>query len=372
MTHGEQRMSHPSLVGVMKRACTPRNENSWERCNAQGGGLLDESLDFLNSSCTTSDHDVGDRSRAPVSWSASSAEPRSSAFVPLQKRPAEEKRERKRQAEETRQDERAQHVRPNYDSTIHHTDLLCSTSIAPESTSMHLSSRQLTSPSLKTLSSSCNAMDKGIFPGMMPTTTPTSVLGCAIAIPSCFSRLHMDEGILCNVPPLTPSSGHLVLHSLNFSNSNVGGGAASKRTLEEPRALCNSSLHLPFELACGDEPDTESRGAHTLSKSRGAEFHDERVGIYPRRKVTDTNSPRIRNQPPLVVSLDSIKPLFDRPLSDAAKTLGISVTSLKAVCRRLGLERWYVVISSSRMSRLSFLVVEYLSLVLCSPEIEVW
>jgi len=339
-----------SQSGVMKRA-SARDENSWERCNVQGGGLLDESLDFLNSSGTASDQDVGARSRAPVSWSASSAEPRSSAFVPLQKRPAEEQRQRKRQAEEPRQDERAQHVRPNYDSTIHHTDLLRSTYIAPETTSMHLSSRQLTSPSLQTLSSSCNAMDTGIFPGIMLSNTPMSVLGCAIAIPSCFSRLHMDEGILCNVPPLTPSSGHLVLHNLNFPNSNVGGGAASKRTLEEPRALSNSSLHLPFEHARGDEPDTKSRGAYKLLNASGTELHEaERVGIYPRRKVTDTHSPRIRNQAPLVVSLDSIKPLFDRPLSDAAKTLGISVTSLKAVCRRLGLERWYVVISVECLS----------------------
>jgi hypothetical protein len=208
--------------------------------------------------------------------------------------------------------------------------------------SVHSPARDFAFPSLLTLPSSCHSIDTGSFPNIPLPTTPTSVLNGAIAVPGYFSRLHREEGILCNVPPVTQPSGHLMLHPINSPNFNVGstsGGAAS--TFEEPRALSTSSSHRPFEHARGDEPDTKSRGAYKLLNASGTELHEaERVGIYPRRKVTDTQSPRIRNQAPLVVSLDSIKPLFDRPLSDAAKALGISVTSLKAVCRRLGLDRW--------------------------------
>ena len=338
-------------------------ENSWERCNAQGGGLLDESLDFLNSSGTTSTH-AANAEATEATLPATAA--------PLPKRLAESTRSKKRPAEETRQDEGIKHVRPKlHDSRMQHTDLVRSTSTAPQGCSavaQHLDLAELQStgtgdcllsvrspardvafPSLLRLPSSCHSIDTGSFPNIPLSTNPTSVLNGAIAVPGYFSRLHMEEAILCTVPPMTQSCGHLMLHPINSPDFNAGstsgGGAAS--TFEEPRALSTSSSHRPFEHARDNEPDTESRGAYTLLNASGTELHEaERVGIYPRRKVTDTHSPRTRNQAPLVVSLDSIKPLFDRPLSDAAKTLGISVTSLKAVCRRLGLERWYVVMSS--------------------------
>jgi len=340
--------------GRRERGRMGNKENSWERCNTQGGGLLDESLDFLNSSVTTSTH---------TATLSSSEATLPSTTAPLPKRLAT--RPKKRPAEETRQDEGIKHVCPNlHDSRIQDTDLVRSVSAAPPGCSVvakHFNlaqvqttgtgdcllsvqspARELAFPSLLTLPASCHSIDTGCFPNIPFSNTPTSVLNGAIAVPGYFSRLHMEEGILCNVPPVTQSSGHLMLHPINSTNFKVGstsGGAAS--TFEEPRALSTSSSHRPFEHARGDEPDTESRGAYKLLNASGTELHEaERVGIYPRRKVTDTHSPRIRNQAPLVVSLDSIKPLFDRPLSDAAKTLGISVTSLKAVCRRLGLERW--------------------------------
>jgi len=40
------------------------------------------------------------------------------------------------------------------------------------------------------------------------------------------------------------------------------------------------------------------------------------------------------------VDLESIEPLFDLPQKDAAKELGISLTALKQVCRKLGVDRW--------------------------------
>ena len=38
--------------------------------------------------------------------------------------------------------------------------------------------------------------------------------------------------------------------------------------------------------------------------------------------------------------MDAIKALFGLPQKDAAKALGISLTALKQVCRKLGVDRW--------------------------------
>ena len=38
---------------------------------------------------------------------------------------------------------------------------------------------------------------------------------------------------------------------------------------------------------------------------------------------------------PIVVTRDALEPLFDRPLRQAAKSLHISATALKSICRKL-------------------------------------
>ena len=58
------------------------------------------------------------------------------------------------------------------------------------------------------------------------------------------------------------------------------------------------------------------------------------VGIVPRHKPQ--NAQVGANHRAVVINWDSIKPLFGMPLCDAAKSLGISFTSLKTICRRLG------------------------------------
>ena len=65
------------------------------------------------------------------------------------------------------------------------------------------------------------------------------------------------------------------------------------------------------------------------------------VRIFPRRKVGEesTLAPK-KNRSPVCFDMMSISPFFDVPQSDAAKNLGISLTALKQVCRKLGLSRW--------------------------------
>ena len=47
-----------------------------------------------------------------------------------------------------------------------------------------------------------------------------------------------------------------------------------------------------------------------------------------------------KGRAPLQVDMESIKPLFGLPQKDAATMLGISLTALKQVCRKLGVQRW--------------------------------
>jgi hypothetical protein len=47
-----------------------------------------------------------------------------------------------------------------------------------------------------------------------------------------------------------------------------------------------------------------------------------------------------RGRPPVKVDLEELQSKFDRPQPEAAQALGISLTCLKLVCRRLGLKRW--------------------------------
>jgi len=61
------------------------------------------------------------------------------------------------------------------------------------------------------------------------------------------------------------------------------------------------------------------------------------VWLFPRRKNGQGASTSTeKGRPPLKVGIESIQPLFGLPQKDAAKALGISLTALKQVCRKLG------------------------------------
>ncbi|EKX42779.1 hypothetical protein GUITHDRAFT_111149 [Guillardia theta CCMP2712] len=62
----------------------------------------------------------------------------------------------------------------------------------------------------------------------------------------------------------------------------------------------------------------------------------ESVTVIPRTRVGAPIPAPIE----VTLNLDTIRPLFTMKQEDAAKQLRISVTSLKAVCRQLGIARW--------------------------------
>ena len=67
------------------------------------------------------------------------------------------------------------------------------------------------------------------------------------------------------------------------------------------------------------------------------------VRIFPRRKAGENSvmGPSLqKGRAPLKFDRNSIQPLFAMPQKDAARMLGISVTALKKVCRKLGIPTW--------------------------------
>jgi hypothetical protein len=70
------------------------------------------------------------------------------------------------------------------------------------------------------------------------------------------------------------------------------------------------------------------------------------VKLFPRRKKQNSGEsesllkPRARGTSPLVFTRKTIEDLFSVSQNHAAEKLGVSATSLKKICRQLGISRW--------------------------------
>jgi hypothetical protein len=64
-----------------------------------------------------------------------------------------------------------------------------------------------------------------------------------------------------------------------------------------------------------------------------------RVHLFPRRKAGDTMFPE-KGRLPVKVDRETIQTMFGMPQPDASRALGVSLTALKQVCRKLGITRW--------------------------------
>jgi hypothetical protein len=69
---------------------------------------------------------------------------------------------------------------------------------------------------------------------------------------------------------------------------------------------------------------------------------DTLVRMFPRRKrdEKETDTMPCRGRPAMTLNLEAVQAKFGLPQQEAARALGISVTSLKQVCRKLGVRRW--------------------------------
>eukprot|EP00960_Hanusia_phi_P049028 759321-Hanusia_phi.AAC.2 len=68
-------------------------------------------------------------------------------------------------------------------------------------------------------------------------------------------------------------------------------------------------------------------------------MYSNRIRLFPRRKLGEDEGPQ-KGRLPLVIDITTLQNLYGVPLVKAAKILGISLTTLKQVCRRLGIQRW--------------------------------
>ena len=64
------------------------------------------------------------------------------------------------------------------------------------------------------------------------------------------------------------------------------------------------------------------------------------VRIYPRRKAGAGGAAPARGRAAMQLSRSALAAWFSIPQAEAAQGLGISLTALKAVCRKLGISRW--------------------------------
>ena len=76
--------------------------------------------------------------------------------------------------------------------------------------------------------------------------------------------------------------------------------------------------------------------------------------IYPRRKAGAPGVAPERGRRPMQLTHKAVAALFSTPQGEAAQALGISLTALKVVCRKLGISRWpYARVKKARVQNVS-------------------
>ena len=83
------------------------------------------------------------------------------------------------------------------------------------------------------------------------------------------------------------------------------------------------------------EQDTSATIEEMESESEG---DAGTVSLFPRRKLG--GSPPSKHRAPVKLDYQTLEGLFDMPQTDAARELGLALTTLKHACRRLGVRRW--------------------------------
>ena len=103
-----------------------------------------------------------------------------------------------------------------------------------------------------------------------------------------------------------------------------------------PRDITSDQVSLLETMAKLVVAEIEVREKKMKDSQKGANIQ---VHLFPRRKAGDTVFPE-KGRLPVKVDRKTIEAMFGMPQPHAARTLGISLTSLKQVCRKLGVTRW--------------------------------
>jgi len=106
---------------------------------------------------------------------------------------------------------------------------------------------------------------------------------------------------------------------------------------EQSHTSCPHNRYLQAHTELGD---CSAGLAPAGAGSSVVDVHDDVcVRLFPRRKAGSAE-PESHKRDPVKLSFDMLASLFGLPQSLAAKSIGVSLTSLKQVSRKLGLARW--------------------------------
>ena len=142
------------------------------------------------------------------------------------------------------------------------------------------------------------------------------------------------------------SAGHLgavVLnpHDLRSANSDVvpSSGRFDVGAVSESTQSLKNDQSLPVDSSSPAENQVSSVSPLKLV-------------VYPRRDNREPVGPDKKTKP-IELSIQILEPYFGTTLENAAKKIGISTTTLKSFCRKLGIQRWpYRQDYTTRLSRI--------------------
>ena len=90
-------------------------------------------------------------------------------------------------------------------------------------------------------------------------------------------------------------------------------------------------------ICCGEKQVAENLCAGRLSGPNISAWLCSSGRVFTRRKAGELKRSKSK---PLVLTKEMLATLFDRPLKQAASSLGVSATALKGICRKLEVYSW--------------------------------
>ena len=124
------------------------------------------------------------------------------------------------------------------------------------------------------------------------------------------------------------------LHSklAEFKNRE-GKSQQTPKPFDSHPQVDGASVHLPSTLK-------QMLPKNSCLKSKSSEQQSNFVVIPRRKKNTLANEPVYTTSAPAIISPALLQSVAGLPLSQAARSFGVSVTSFKHACRHFGIQRW--------------------------------
>jgi hypothetical protein len=157
----------------------------------------------------------------------------------------------------------------------------------------------------------------------------------------------MPRGCL-RAPTKVPEKLRFLFEDTDAMSARAGapGGVSRAARLDDDgggEGSSSASPSRPASSQAGVAPRPSANTSLPAAAVVADERHPARDDLDQRREQVREASPIgpcSRGRPPAVVDVEKMKQMFGKPQPEAAKALGVSLTTLKQVCRKLGLQRW--------------------------------